>query len=154
MALLPALAQADERIATSYSSSAAVALNGAGAPIDCGKVWSGGTDGAGNFYTPCANSSGSWVFIFNPTGAFSSLITIPSPYTAMRDVAATVDGNSVYIITSGVDRRVDIDQPNPAVYPNNGKVLRFVKATDGSWSQDTSFVINPISWIQGGNAWA
>ncbi|MBC7645407.1 MAG: hypothetical protein H7123_09780, partial [Thermoleophilia bacterium] len=108
----------------------------------------------GNFYTPCANSSASWVFIFNPTGAFSSLITIPSPYTAMRDVAATVDGNSVYIVTSGIDRRVDIDQPNPAVYPNNGKVLRFVKATNGSWSQDTSFVINPITWIQGGNAWA
>ena len=100
--------------------------------------WSGGTDASGNFYLPC----GRWIYKLDQNGRYLQAIEVPSGFTAYRDVAANTQGTAIYF-TSGPSG--GFDQPNPAINPGVGQIVKMSLGTDGRYHHVPSFRVGPFA---------
>jgi hypothetical protein len=141
-AVMPVDARAAETVGAGYTRSATVYPDGRAYACP---TWSGGTDGAGNFYLAC----GRWIYKLDRNGRYLRAIEVPYGYTAYRDVAATFDGSAIYF-SSGP--RGGFDNPNPATHPTVGKVVKMTLQADGSYRHDASFKAGPFQL--GANYWS
>lgn len=131
---------AEETIGAGYTAKPLAFPDGRG--YDCDS-WSGGTDGAGNFYIPC----GGYIYRLAPDGTFLGAIVLADGEHASRDAAANVDGSIVYYTIS--EPRLD----HPTVDdPHVGEVVKLVRRADGSYRRDTSFDVGPFDL--GGSTWS
>lgn len=132
-AAVPSMAMAaEETIAPSYSVTNLAFPDGA--LYQC-PSWSAGTDGAGTFYVPCDH----YIYRIAANGTYLGAIALDDAYRARRDVAANMDGSVLYYSVSDAI----FDHPT-ADNPNVGKIVRLVRAADGTYRRDTAFNVGPF----------
>lgn len=108
-------------------------------------TWSGGSDGAGNMYMACYG----YIVVVNRRGTLIQSIPLPAGVTTRRDVVPTSRGGYIYFVTG--TPIIDLLDP-PANYTAVGRIKRMKRNLNGSYSLDTTFVLEPR--VLNGKQWS